>query len=89
MRLGMPETTSYSGSMRALMLLLGLLLCTSTGSASVDGASPRKEGAPHAEKPPKRLTDAQIKQLLIDESIAGYAGNGSGSRSELRLAPRS
>lgn len=62
--------------MRCLFLLVGLLLCTSTGSASVDGAARLQGDAPpKAEKPQKRLTDAQIKQILIDESIAAYSGN--------------
>jgi len=54
--------------MRVASLLLGLqLLCASdTLAASV-------APAPLESKP--RLSDAQIKQILIDESIASYSGN--------------
>lgn len=48
--------------MRPLLLTLGLLLCASTGSAAGDGAKPK-------------LSDGQIRQILIDESIAAYSGN--------------
>jgi hypothetical protein len=62
--------------MRYLVLALGLLLCESTSAAAVDGAKRLQAEAPaKKDKPTKRLTDAQIKQLLIDESIAAYSGN--------------
>jgi hypothetical protein len=58
--------------MRYWVLALGLLFVTSVGSAQV-GTSQRLEAG--AEKARKRLSDAQIKQTLIDESIAAYSGN--------------
>jgi len=63
--------------MRHFVLGLGLLLCTSAGSASAEDAAVRlQEGAPApTQKPRKRLSDAQIKQVLIDESVAAYSGN--------------
>jgi hypothetical protein len=62
--------------MRFLVLTLGLLLCASTSSASVDGGVRLQDEAPaKREKPRKKLSDAQIRQILIDESIAAYSGN--------------
>ena len=62
--------------MRLSLLTLGLLLFASTSSGSVGSATHLQEGSPAKEpKPRKRLSDAQVKQLLIDESIAAYSGN--------------
>jgi len=58
--------------------LSALLLCSATSIASADAsdASPRQQAAPKPEKTKKKPpTDAQIKQILIDESIAAYSGN--------------
>jgi hypothetical protein len=54
--------------MRAASLALGLLLC------AVSGATPlqAKDDSAH---PKSSLSDAQIKQILIEESIAAYSGN--------------
>jgi hypothetical protein len=57
------------------------LLCSFTciASAAVGPAAPPDQAVPLAAKdakPAKKSpTDAQIKQLLIDESIAAYSGN--------------
>ena len=68
--------------MRLPSFALGVvLLCSTTciASAAVDHAAPLQQGTGEPakdEKPKKKaLTDAQIKQLLIDESIAAYSGN--------------
>lgn len=68
--------------MRLPSFALGVvLLCTTTclASAAVGDAAPLQERSSESakgEKPKKKpLTDAQIKQLLIDESIAAYSGN--------------
>lgn len=61
--------------MRYLVLTLGLLLFASTSSASVDTAIELQDAPARKETPKKRLSDAQIKQILIDESIAAYSGN--------------
>ncbi|HYP86540.1 MAG TPA: hypothetical protein VEQ59_00265 [Polyangiaceae bacterium] len=54
--------------MRVASLLLGLqLFCASDVWAATDGAV--------ALGSPSKLSDAQIRQILIDESIAAYSGN--------------
>ncbi len=62
--------------MRLLSLALGLLLlCSPThvASAFAEGAAALEGKDANAKKKP--LSDAQIKQLLIDDSIAAYDGN--------------
>lgn len=68
--------------MRIPSFALGVvLLCSTTciASAGARGATPLQQGSsdsPKAKKPTKKPpSDAQIKQLLIDESIAAYSGN--------------
>jgi sugar/nucleoside kinase (ribokinase family) len=59
--------------MRVALLLLGILTIGSTNVralASPDAACPLE--SKQKSKPP---SDAQIKQILIDESIAAYPGN--------------
>jgi hypothetical protein len=53
-------------------LALALLLGTSLSPASVEGPARLQQDAGAKQR---KLTDAQIKQVLIDESIAAYAGN--------------
>jgi len=68
--------------MRLLRFALGVTLLTATtciASAAPRGTAPLQQGSGDAakEKKPskKALTDAQIKRILIDESIAAYSGN--------------
>lgn len=62
--------------MRLLSAAIALLLAfsvpgRSSFAASATGGDARAEKAPSR----KRLTDGQIKKILIDESIADYEGN--------------
>jgi hypothetical protein len=57
--------------MRVASLLLGLLTICSTNVAAL--ASPNA-AIPLESKGRPKLSDAQIKQILIDESIAAYSG---------------
>lgn len=60
--------------MRVLVLALALLFAESAVHATPLVDTPTAEAV--AEKgAKKRVTDAQIKKLLIDESIAAYDGN--------------
>jgi hypothetical protein len=68
--------------MRLPSFVLGVvLLCSTTciASAAVGNAAPLQQGSDEAPKDKKTKrkppTDAQIKQILIDESIAAYSGN--------------
>lgn len=68
--------------MRLPSLALGvILLCSTTCIASAAAGDPaplqQDSGDSAKAKKPKNkpLSDAQIKQLLIDESIAAYSGN--------------
>ena len=66
--------------MRLPSLAFGVvLLCSTTclASAAVSNPAPLQAGASPKEANRKKrpLSDAQIKQLLIDESIAAYSGN--------------
>jgi hypothetical protein len=67
--------------MRFPSLAFGVvLLCSFTciASAAVSDAAPLQQGnAPAKDSKPRKKppSDAQIKQLLIDESIAAYSGN--------------
>jgi hypothetical protein len=68
--------------MRLPTFALGILLLCSTpciASAAERNATPLQQGDAPSERPskPKKRppTNAQIKQLLIDESIAAYSGN--------------
>lgn len=68
--------------MRLPSFALGVvLLCATTciASAASREPTPLQQGSgetPKAKKPAKKTSsDAQIKQLLIDESIAAYSGN--------------
>lgn len=65
-------------------VVAGLLMLAVTGmlapraEAEALGALPlqaKEGGADGGRAKKKRLSDAQIKQLLIDESIAAYSGN--------------
>lgn len=62
--------------MRVLSAAIALLVAVSM-SESAAGAAPVFAAETRAEKSQekKRLSDAQIKKLLIDESIATYDGN--------------
>ena len=60
--------------MRLAALALAALAMLSTAYASGDGGSSLTEKSSETGGK-KRLSDAQIKQLLIDESIAAYDGN--------------
>src|SRR4051812_20433144 len=62
--------------MRVLSAAIALLVAVSL-SESVARAAPISAAETLAEKSQakKRLSDAQIKKLLIDESIAAYDGN--------------
>lgn len=51
-----------------LTVLGGLVPTASAGDRDATGAEAQQSK-------PKRLTDAQIRQILIDESIAAYPGN--------------
>jgi hypothetical protein len=55
-------------------LRLALLFVGSTSHATPSAASRTSERLAES-SPKKRLSDAQIKKLLIDESIAAYEGN--------------
>jgi hypothetical protein len=63
--------------MKHLVAALFMLVVTAMLSPHAEAQPPAthafqaKEGEPKK----KRLTDAQIKQLLIEESIAAYSGN--------------
>lgn len=66
--------------MRAALALAGVLLVTS--SALVAGSAPAKvagvparQAAAAESKKPRPPSDAQIRQILIDASIAAYSGN--------------
>jgi hypothetical protein len=64
--------------MRVASFAVGLLLmCASSGVATASSAASvplqAKDGGGESKK--KRLTEAQIKKILIDESIAAYDGN--------------
>ena len=63
--------------MRLVSLGLVLLLAVSASGASASGAEPRSPAEQLAEKGggKKRLSDGQIKKILINESIAAYDGN--------------
>ena len=63
--------------MRLLSVGLVLVLAASAFGAPASGAQPVRGAAALAEKGAgkKRLSDAQIKKLLIEESIAAYDGN--------------
>jgi hypothetical protein len=56
-----------------LVLVLGGLVVG--GSASGAEAAGRAEELAEKAASKKRLSDAQIKKILIDESIAAYSGN--------------
>jgi len=63
--------------MRLVSLGLVLVLAVSAVGASASGAEPRAREEQSADKggSKKRLSDAQIRKILIDESIAAYDGN--------------
>ena len=59
--------------MRAALVLLAMwMFCSASAGAltSPDAATPLESKAN-----PKKLSDAQVRQILIDDSIAGYSGN--------------
>src|SRR6478609_9973525 len=59
--------------MRLALLLLGLLTICSTNVGAF--ASPNAALPLESKEKSKKLSDTQIKQLLIDESIAAYSGS--------------
>jgi len=59
--------------MRVAPLLLGLCTICSTNGAAF--AAPDRAIPLEARERAKKLSEAQIKQILIDESIAAYSGN--------------
>ena len=63
--------------MRLVSLGLVLLLAASASGASASRAEPGSRAEQLVEKGggKKRLSDGQIKKILIDESIAAYEGN--------------
>jgi|SRR5688572_17217496 len=62
--------------MRLFLLAAALLLCAPSASASQSTAAGSQPTAPVEQGNGKqKLTDAQVKQILIDESVASYAGN--------------
>jgi hypothetical protein len=63
--------------MRLVSLGLVLVLAASAFGASASGAEPGSRAEQLAEKGggKKRLSDAQIKKALIEDSIAAYDGN--------------
>lgn len=58
--------------MRSFVLALALLLGESASQAATDQTLAESKAA---NGPQKRISDAQITKLLIDESIAAYDGN--------------
>lgn len=59
-----------------LMLAVTGGLVPSAGAVSREALRLQAEdGAGEEGKPKKRLSDGQIRQILIDESIAAYSGN--------------
>ena len=79
--------------MRLPSFALGVvLLCSFTciASATVSDPAPLQQGdAPAKPAKPKKKppSDAQIKQLLIDESIAAYSGNSPAPTTPPATAP--
>ena len=63
--------------MRLVSLSLVVLLAMSTIGGSASGAESRARAEHLADKgpPKKRVSDAQIRKTLIEESIAAYEGN--------------
>ncbi len=63
--------------MRLVSLGVVLLLAVSAGGGSASGAEPLRDAGQLAEKgaAKKRISDAQIRKVLIEESIAAYDGN--------------
>ena len=63
--------------MRLVSLGLVLLLALSAGGGSASGAEPGARAGQQADQggSKKRVSDAQIRKILIDESIAAYDGN--------------
>jgi hypothetical protein len=61
----------------ALAAVYGLMPVAQAGggSASAPRQLQAKEDPPKPQKPKKKASDAQIRQILIDESIAAYSGN--------------
>ena len=56
-----------------------LLWCSLTGAAPAWGEGATRleaqRASPHADKKTKPLSDSQVRQILIAESIAAYSGN--------------
>lgn len=60
--------------MRVALLVLGLLtICSRNVGAFASSNEPTPLES--EQQPKKKLSDAQIKQILIDESIAAYSGS--------------
>jgi hypothetical protein len=63
----------------ALAVLVGLYGLVPVAGARTDAAAPMLAGAEAPKegkaKKKKKLSDAQVRQILIDESIAAYSGN--------------
>jgi hypothetical protein len=58
-----------------VLLLLSSFALVAAARDSSSAPCPIRAAAPAKGKPEKRPTDAQVKQILIDESIAAYDGN--------------
>jgi hypothetical protein len=74
------EETAMKHWLAAVVALTGVYALTPVAQAgrADSGAATQlqaKEEAPKGQKPKKKLSDAQIRQILIDESIAAYSGN--------------
>ena len=59
--------------MRVSSLLLGTLLLGSVSAGAL--ASPDVAISLESKAKPKRISDAQVRQILIADSIAAYSGN--------------
>ena len=58
------------------VVLLCSTTCIASAAESDTAPPPQDDSAAKAQKPKKKApSDAQIKQILIDESIAAYSGN--------------
>jgi hypothetical protein len=74
------EETVMKHWIAGVVALVGVYALTPVAQAGrADSGTPTqlqaKEEAPKGQKAKKKLSDAQIRQILIDESIAAYSGN--------------
>ena len=72
-----PSASWPPEEMRLVSLGVVLLLAVSAVGGSASGAEPLRRADQLAEKgaAKKRISDAQIRKVLIEESIAAYDGN--------------